>query len=189
MTVSCTFKSLIDCEVERLFRDVSRDHHNSCINPVTDGRYVAGLDPIKPQKEKARRALLAREHFSLYGPADAQPLPLSGDEIDEMACRGHLITRVVRQFARSLSNREYDIEEHPSFSDYASGLLWEMDRGNEFIPDYPPNEDAEVRKRYPPRRLEGIGCGAKWLPPKLHAERQRTERRSRACSAAATAQP
>lgn len=174
----------VDAEVERLFRDMPRKCGTNCVNPVTGGWYVAGLDPVKPQKEKARRALLAREHFSLYGPADAQPLPLSSDEIDEMACRGHLITRVVRQFARSLLNRGYDIEEHPSFSDYASGLLWEMDRGNEFIPDYPPNEDAEVRKRYPPRRLEGIGCGARWLPPKLHAERQRTERQSMARDAA-----
>ena len=85
------WSSKLDVEVEQLFRNVRRDHHTHCINPVTDGRYVAGLDPIKPQKEKARRALLAREHFRLYGPADAQPLPLSGDEIDEMACRGHLI--------------------------------------------------------------------------------------------------
>ena len=82
----------------------------------------------------------------------------------------------MRQFARSLRDLKYDIEEHPSFCDYASGLLWEMDHEDEFIPDHPPNEDAELRRRYPPRRLEGIGSGAKWLPPKLHAERQRRER-------------
>ena len=43
--------------VDELF-STHRDGQN-CQNPVTGGGYVHGLDPIKPQKEKARRGLLA----------------------------------------------------------------------------------------------------------------------------------
>ena len=50
----------VDAEVERLFRDMPRKCGTNCVNPDTGGWYVAGLDPVKPQKEKARRALLAR---------------------------------------------------------------------------------------------------------------------------------
>ena len=55
----------VDVEVERLFRGMPRKYGTNCMNPVTDAGYVAGLDPIKPQKEKARNALLGREHFRL----------------------------------------------------------------------------------------------------------------------------
>ena len=64
-------------EVERLFSEISCQRGSLCVNPVTGVDFVYGVEPIKPQKEDAYRALLAQEWFALNGPADALPLPIN----------------------------------------------------------------------------------------------------------------
>jgi hypothetical protein len=91
-----------------------------------------------------------------------------------------LLYYILALYARSLEGRRYNLEEHPPFSDYASGVLWEAERIDGEIgtlPNYP--ELAELKKRYPPARLAGIGPGFRWQPPKLHAQTMASYRRSR----------
>ena len=167
--------------ITRLVDELFSTHRygQNCQNPVTGGGYVHGVDPIKPQKEKARRGLLAREWFAIYGPADAQPLPFWCDEV-----RLGLLAYIVRLYARSLEDRDYDINKHPPFADYVSGVLWEAERIDGIIGKIPtssyPAELAELKKRFPPKELVGMGPGFSWLPPKVFAEIMLRYRRSMA---------
>lgn len=129
---------LVDREVERQFRENPLVDGQLCTNPITGVHYVGDDDPIGPQKEAARRALFAREWFAVYGPADAQPLPVSYSEREE--------------------------NEHPYFADYVSGVLWEAERGDIGTLPY-PNELADLKMRFPPHPLKGLRAGFCWEPP------------------------
>ena len=144
-----------------------------CTNPVTGAHYIHGVDPIGPQKEAARRALLIREWFAIYGPADAQPFPVSHREREDLKGRG-LLPHIVAWYARSPD----DVKEHPSFADYARGVLWEAEFGFLTLPNYPPDKVRKLKKRFPPRMLKGMGPGLCWLPPKLHREIMASVRQS-----------
>jgi hypothetical protein len=172
MTMS-EFSSLIDQEVERLFRENPPLHGKQCRNPVTGAGYIGGLDPIEEQKDVARRALSAREWFRSNGPAEAQPLPVSYYDRDAYKLSCNLLLYIVALYTRSLDARHYDVKAHPAFADYVSGVLFEAERpDNEFggPPDYGDDQLAELKKRFPPRKLDGLGPGLVWLPPKEHAE-------------------
>lgn len=176
--------ALVDREVERLFKENPPVYGELCRNPVTFGSYVGGLDPIKLQKEDARRALLAREWFVFNGPADAQPLPVSSWERDKIHLREDyarfLFHHVLALYSRSLEAHNFNFIEHPSFADYVSGVLWEAELpvgGFAGLPNV-PDELRELKKRFPPRMLKGMGPGLCWLPPKQHAEAIASLRRS-----------
>jgi hypothetical protein len=175
-------KETVDEEVERLFKEHPPLSGEICTNPVTGSDYLGGDDPIEPQKRDARAALLAREHFALDAPPDALPLPLSqGDREDYKRMGGlHII---VGLYARSLAGLGYDLERHPSFYDYACGVMESEHNG------YPGlKEDEALRKRFPPRHLPGLGPGLYWLPPARHAEVMASYARSLAREAAHRAQ-
>jgi hypothetical protein len=130
-------------------------------NPVTGGHFIHGADPLEPQKEAARRALRAREWFAFNGPADAQPFPVSYTERERLKGSGVLL-HILAWYARSLESRDYDVKEHPPFADYVSGVLWEAELpAGSFagIPNYPPDEIRELKKRFPPRMLKGMSPG------------------------------
>jgi hypothetical protein len=174
--------NLIDREVERLFSvrlfdDRPARYGDNCRNPVTGANYIHGEDPIKPQKEAARRALLAREWFAINGPADAQPLPLWCDEGANHEEDGWLLRYIVGLYARSLGGQSYDVRKHPTFADYVSGVLWEAGRGDGGVLPNCPDELPKLKKRFPPRRLPGMGPGFCWLTPKEYAEDRRYRRR------------
>jgi len=148
-------ESLIGREVERLFSETTASHGEVYENPVTGGRFVYGGDPIAPQKDAACRALLAREWFALNGPADAPQLPITYEEREYLKWRtGRPLDYVVAQFAGSLLTH-YDVTEHPSFSEFVSGLLWDHDNGGSGLP-LSAEGLAELKRRYPPRQLEGL---------------------------------
>jgi hypothetical protein len=62
-------------------------------------------------------------------------------------------------YARSLSFRDWRVHNHPSFQDFARGLM--------VFPDIRmrAGQDPLVAKRYPPRALIGMHDGAFWEPP------------------------
>jgi hypothetical protein len=159
--VTTNFRSPIEQIVDQLFSNIKAKRGESCDNPVTGGGFVWGIDPIATQKKEAVARLRAREWFALYGPPDAPPLPLShADEEDYRNARG--LKGVVGFFARSLSNQGYDVQEHPSFDDFARGLmalavakgLWNLEK------------DETLIRRFPPRPLQGMTPTAFWAPPK-----------------------
>jgi hypothetical protein len=168
---------LVQLEVDRLFRKLPARRGELCWNPVTGGLFVKGLDPIKPQKERAYRALVAREWFALNGPPDAPPLPLSYEEREALKHGG--VLHILAWYARSLEARDYAVEEHPSFDLYARGVMASSE-APEFI-----TEDEQLKKRFPPASLAGIGPGLGWWPPEEHSKTKASRRPSQAHTAAA----
>ena len=79
---------------------------------------------------------------------------------------------LVGRYARSLEGRDPD--EHPSFAEYASGVLWEAEHVDGNIGVIPSGDQTEeLKKRFPPRKLAGMGPGFCWLTPKEYAEYQK----------------
>lgn len=167
--------------VDREFEANRSRRGEICEWPVVGGSYVSGVDRIKAMKELAVRALLARDWFKRNGPPDVQPLPLSYDEREDLKGGRGLLQYIFALFARSLAHRNFNVNEHPSFADYVSGVLWEAERVDGDIGSLPnyPNELPRLKERFPPRELAGMGPGFCWLPPKLHAETMASYRRYR----------
>ncbi len=156
-------KSWIEIEVDRLFDKMGAARGCVCQNPINSANFVWGRDPIEPQKRDAVLALLARAHFSLTSPSDVPALPLSHDDIEHMRASGGL-SAVVGFCARSLALRHWDIGKHPSFMDFACGLMasnsgsWNLEK------------DEQLQRRFPARRLEGMGPDLNWRPPGEHLQ-------------------
>lgn len=156
----------INSYIDRLFKDAAPWRGELCENPVTGGYWLPGADPISRQKKMAGRALLAQEWFAVYGPHNAPPLPLSDSELEDLKYTDPL-SYIVSCFAYSLRAHNWDFSSHPSFEDFARGVL-----AAGYAPDF-VKEDEALRKRYPPCPLCGLNPGNCWEPPKLHTKRYR----------------
>jgi hypothetical protein len=166
----------IPLQVDCLFKDAPPLRGQLCQNPVTGGFYVGFEDPIAPQKRMACRALLAREWFASYGPQDAQPLPITDEEIEDRKyawCGDwRSLDHIVSCFAYSLRANDYDLNWHPSFADFACGVI-----ASEHAPDF-VKKDEVLRKRYPPCPLPGLNRWNCWHPPEQHTRTMTRYRRS-----------
>jgi hypothetical protein len=144
-------------DLDRVFQKANFQKRTLAVNPITGGLFMPGLDPIGHQKKLARRMLAARKWFFLHGPKDAPPLPLSPCEQAELKYRdplGHLVV----DFACSLESNGWDVNGHPSFEDFARGVL-----ASDYAPKFTRLNEA-LRKRYPPRQLQYITPGVTWRP-------------------------
>jgi hypothetical protein len=155
--------------VDRLFK-ANRKEDLAEI-PILGDHYCPKLDNVRPLKKLARAALAAREWFYENGPADLQPLPLSTAEREALKLGG--APHVLAWYGRSLICRGFDVSEHPSFDDYARGVM-----ASEHAPDF-ITRNEELRRRFPPRPLKGLGPGLCWRPPKEHARTMEIWRGSR----------
>ena len=166
MASSKLSETLMGREVERLFGQISTRHGGLCWNPVTGAEFVYGLDPIKPQKEAARRRLLIREYFALNSPADAPLMPTDEGDRRYAKYAGGLLGFITAHFIWSIE-RQDDLRVHPSFADFVSGVLWQHDNNVKgcSLPYFPPEQLAELKRRFPPRKLEGLDCFS-WRPPR-----------------------
>jgi hypothetical protein len=155
--------SLIEREVDRLFDAIVAPQGQCGNNPVTGGGFVWGLDPIAEQKKDAVVAILAREWFAVNGPPDAPPLPLSSNDVEDYRlARG--LKGIIGFYARSLSiqvygRQRYDVCNHPSFNDFACGLM-AINTGGWGI-----EKDEDLKRRFPPCTLAGMTPNAYWAPP------------------------
>jgi hypothetical protein len=148
--------------VDRLFDEQSGQRGELCRCPIIDCGYVVGVDPVDELKEKAVRALIACDWFAKNGPPDAPPLPLNYGDREELKHGG--LDHIVALYARSLALQNYDWRKHPSFHDYACGVMASPEAPT-FI-----TEDEGLRKRFPPRPLPGLGSGLIWEPePQVRA--------------------
>jgi hypothetical protein len=170
--------SIIKSQVDRIFKEASDRFDEIRRNPVTGGSWLVGADPIAPQKRMAHRALLAREWFAIYGPQDAQPLPISDEEIEDRKyawdSKQPSLSYIVSRFGSSVETHNWDFNSHPSFDDFVCGMM-----ASEHTPDFVKNDEA-LRKRYPPRHLPGLNAGHCWEPPEQHAQTLASHRRSMA---------
>jgi hypothetical protein len=120
---------------------------------------------------RSERAEVARKWFADNGPPDLQPLPLGYRERESLKAGG--AKHILAWFARSLAVQDYDVNRHPSFDTYARGVMV-----SEFAPGFIKN-DEELKKRFPPRKLDGLGPGLQWEPPKGYAKVMKAQRRPR----------
>ena len=127
---------------------------------------VIDNDPTGPA------ALAAQKWLADNGPPDLKPLPLGYNEREALKHGG--IDHVLAWFARSLDCRHYDLAAHPSFDEYARGVM-----ASEFCP-YFIKDDETLQKRFPPRPLEWLNNAMVWEPP---ARARKSCRRSRARAA------
>ena len=153
-------------EVERLFGKISARRGDLCINPVTGGEFVYGFDSIKRQKDAAYKRLLVREYFALHGPPDAPVMPVDEYDRDRAKHSSGPLGFITAQFHWSLESQD-DLRVHPSFGDFASGMLWQHYNNVEgySLRCFPSEQLAEMKRRYPPRKLEGLNS-FRWRPPK-----------------------
>jgi hypothetical protein len=164
------FKSPLEKIVDQLFGSIQAKGGECCRNPITGAGFIWGIDPVATQKKEAIAALRAREWFAVNGPRDAPRLPLSDYDVDDYR-RARGLSAIVGFYARSLSRagygrQSYEVRQHPSFNDFARGLLamavnsglWDLEN------------DAGLKRRFPPRPLAGMTPGAYWAPPKEYAE-------------------
>jgi hypothetical protein len=143
--------------VDRLFREATDRSYSLRQNPITGGRWLNGVDRVRPQKEAACRALVARAWFAWSNP-DMPALPLSDEERSDLK-RLPGSDYILSEYATSLALQDYDTFRHPSFEQYARGVM-AYPSAPEFI-----RNDPQLLKRYPPRPLPGLGSGLCWNDP------------------------
>jgi hypothetical protein len=157
-TLDLINKTMIKAEVDRLFREMRVESRTGCcVNPFTGALFVWGTDPIGLQKNVAYKALLARQLFALICLPDVPPLPLSYNERESLKRGG--LPHILAWFARSLTSHDYDLMKHPSFEDYARGVM-----ASEGAPGYIA-QDQQLQKRFPPTPLAGLDRNLDWNPP------------------------
>jgi hypothetical protein len=154
----------IELYVEQIFDGLPKS--GRCQNQVTGGWWLRGQDPIKKQKDDACRALRAREWFHHVGPRNVPLLPLSDAEMEDLKYTTPL-NHIVECFGCSLRANDWDFDKHPSFEQFASGVL-----ASEYAPPL-IRQAKELRKEYPPRRLPGLNPGLCWEPRERTAYRTR----------------
>jgi hypothetical protein len=121
------------------------------------------------QRQFERQALAAREWFKQHGPPDAPVFPIGYAERERLKTGG--LPLMVAWYARSIAGRGYNYNEHPSFDDYAAGVM----ASEEHAPDViRTNED--MRRRFPPRPLTGLRSGLYWRPSGAQPERKKSRR-------------
>ena len=129
------------------------------------------------QSPLGKRAKAARQWYAEHGPADLQPLPLGYAERERL--KDGSARHSLAHYARSLADQKYDTERHPSFYDYACGWMASPVTQNRSAAKSP-----ELRKRFPPRPLEGLDSHLYWRPPE-GSRRCRASKRAPLSKAAA----
>jgi hypothetical protein len=135
-------------DVERLFGEISAKRGDLCENPVTGGEFVYGFDPIEQQKETAYTRLRAQQYFVLNGPPDAPLIPTEDYERSRAKDAAGLLGFISAQYIWSLEDQD-DLKLHPSFADFASGLLWQHENnvGGCSLPYFPAEQFVELERR------------------------------------------
>ena len=136
------------------------------MNPITGEQFIYGYFSMKREKEAAYRRLLVREYFALSGPSDAPLVPMDEWDRDRAKHLSGLLGFITTQFMWSVESQD-DLRVHPSFADFASGILWQHENKVEgySLSYFPSDQIAELKRRFPPRKLEGL-TGFDWCPPR-----------------------
>lgn len=144
----------IRSQINRVFSGIGGSLGETVENPVTGASWVKGVDAEKLQKDDAYRALVAQQRFAVEGPSDVPPLPTTRGARESLKKGG--LSHLVAWFAESLQRMDYDMDAHPSFDDYARGVM-----ASPYAPDF-LKHDQELRRRFPPNPLAHLGSGLVW---------------------------
>src|SRR5262249_6678992 len=123
-------ETLIGSEVDRAFNNISGKPGDIRMNPITGEQFIYGYYALEREKETAYRRLLVREYFALSGPSDAPLVPMDEWDRDRAKHLSGLLGFITTQFTWSMESQD-DLRVHPSFADFASGMLWQHDNGVE----------------------------------------------------------
>ena len=146
-------------DVKVLFEQAEDRNAEIRRNPVTGSSWVPKQDSTTEQHEAAYRALVARQAFATEGPPDCQPLPVNYDERERLKI-GFGLGYLRALHARSLAAGHYADSNHPSFADYAAGVLALTNTGPKFL-SYQPS----LAQRFPPCCLPGLCESGYWTSP------------------------
>lgn len=97
---------------------------------------------------------VASAWFRSHGPAGYE-LPWGYAERERIKGRDHL-GFIVSAFARSLEVNGYCYQAHPTFDEYAKGVL-----ASPLAPKF-VKEDSQILTKYPPTAMPGLGPGLVW---------------------------
>jgi hypothetical protein len=163
--------------VERLFCEApDRDQKRLRQNPVDGEVWHPDENQIESEKLRAWRALIAQEHFAVTGPPDAQPLPLGFSQ--RFKAPG-LLRKLAGYYSDSLRRLNYDVQKHPCFYDYVCGVMAAYERDELVGFGFASNEEIQnIKNRYPPCTLPGLGPGLIWYPREEFASLKRDFPRS-----------
>jgi hypothetical protein len=156
-------------EIKQATATVIRAYTNSLgddeFSPVRGwADFVGGFDAIELCIGPAIRAILARRWHAVNGPQDPdlQPLPLGCHEMEDAKLQG-CAGRMLAWYSRSLAHSDCDIQQHPSFYEYACGILAFEREGSELL--------EQLKRRFPPRVLPGLDKSTgDWDPPPTEQE-------------------
>ena len=160
------FACALERQVEELFAHATPVSRVEAEIPVIGGCFYQSW-PHTSLVQLVVDELIARERFRTDWP-DWPQLPLHKNDCARMTGSGDNHDKLLGFFGASLRESEYDCNLHPPFDAYCSGVL---------CYEYAPRKlrsDAELRKEFPPRPLEGL-CGGwmEWRSPKTIAEHRR----------------
>jgi hypothetical protein len=120
------------------------------------GEVEIDLDKIRSKRRKD--AFYAQRFFHYFGPREAPRLPLSNVQYWELI-HGTGIQQITCWYARSLALSGYRFRHHPDFEAFASGVM-----ASNFTPRHILT-DIDLKFRFLPYHLEGLGPELIWLRP------------------------
>jgi hypothetical protein len=121
------------------------------------GEIEIDLDALRSKQRGDAR--FAQRFLYHMGPRDAPRLPLSNLQYKELMWSGIGIKQITAWYARSLAIFEYQVFDHPDLETFGSGVM-----GSPFAPCH-ILDDVDLKTRFLPRVLRGLGPGLIWSPP------------------------
>jgi hypothetical protein len=93
----------------------------------------------------------------LSGPSGAPLVQIDEWDRDRAKHLSGLLGFITAHFMWSMESQD-DLRVHPSFADFASGMLWQHANDVEgySLSYFPSEQIAELKRRFPPRNLEGL---------------------------------
>ena len=141
------------------------------------GEIEIDLDALRSKQRGEAR--FAQRFLYRMGPKDAPLLPLSNLKYKELMWSGGGIKQITAWYARSLAVFEYKVFDHPDLEVFGSGVM-----ASSFAPPHILG-DVDLKLRFWPRVLGGLGPGLIWSPPPEPMQGERISRwpspNSRAC--------
>jgi len=104
-------------------------------------------------------------------------MPIDEWDRDRAKHLNGLLGFITAHFMWSMESQD-DLRVHPSFYEFAAGMLWlheNVGGSTERLP-FTPEQLPEMKRRYPPRKLEGL-YHFRWRPPKRQ-NRSKEKRRA-----------
>jgi hypothetical protein len=121
----------------------------TCINPITGSAFIRPGDSILAEVRKAMPRLRALFLLGNTGPS-SMALPINYQEREELKLSDNPEYVLWALYGSSLECNSYDLDAHPSFSNYARGALLSP-RGAILVRQMP-----NLLSKYRPEELKGL---------------------------------